>query len=136
MSYLIDTNVLSETFRSKPNAGVISWFKTVPPETLYMSVLTLGEIRKGVEQLITSKRKANLILWLEHQLPTWFDQKILSITFEIADRWGYLNAHASPTLPAIDGLIAATALVHNLKIVTRNVKDFDFSGIEVINPFI
>jgi len=135
MSYLIDTNVISETFRENPNNQVINWFKAVPSDSLFISVINLGEIRKGVEKLPTSKKKSMLILCLEHQLPKWFDKRVLPITSEIADRWGYLCAHSKQTLPAIDGLLAATALVHNLKIVTRNVKDFEIEGLEIINPF-
>ena len=135
MSYLLDTNVLSETLRIKPNAHVIQWLEIVPSEQLFISVLTLGEIRKGVEKLDKGKHKNKLILWLEHKLPKWFEDKIIPITQEIADRWGYLTAHTPRILPAIDGLLAATALTHNLKIVTRNAKDFTLAGLEVINPF-
>lgn len=135
MSYLLDTNVLSETFKEKPNQQVIDWYNVVPSDALFISVLTLGEIRKGIERLSIGKRKNELILWLDHHLPLWFDNRILSITQEVSDRWGYLCAHCKKTLPAIDGLLASTALTHNLKLVTRNVKDFDLPGLEVINPF-
>lgn len=135
MSYLIDTNILSETFKEKPNSRVIDWYNVVPSSSLYISVLTLGEIRKGIERLSSGKRKNDLILWLEHQLPSWFGNRVLQITQEVCDRWGYLCAHCKRTLPAIDGLLASTALTHNLKFVTRNTKDFDLLGIEVINPF-
>lgn len=135
MSYLLDTNILSETFKEKPSLHVIEWYNAVPSDSLFISVLTLGEIRKAIEKLNIGKRKSELILWLEHQLPSWFDNRILAITQEVADRWGYLCAHSKKTLPAIDGLLASTALTHNLKFVTRNIKDFDLAGLEVINPF-
>jgi toxin FitB len=135
MSYLVDTNVLSETFKDKPNSRVVDWYNAVPPDSLFISVLTLGEIRKGIEKLNLGKKKNQLVLWLEHHLPAWFDNRILPITREITDRWGYLCAHCERSLPAIDGLLASTALIHNLKFVTRNVKDFDLTGLELINPF-
>lgn len=135
MSYLVDTNVISETFKEKPNVRVIEWYNAVPSESLFISVLTLGEIRKGVEKLNASKKKKQLILWLEHQLPIWFEKRIIPITREVADRWGYLCAHCERSLPAIDALLASTALAHNLKLVTRNTKDFDLTGLEIINPF-
>ena len=135
MSYLLDTNILSETLRLKPNAQVIHFLNNIPSEALFISVLTLGEIRKGVEKLETSKRKSNLIIWLEEDLSNWFGSQVLPITREVADRWGYLSAHVSRLLPAIDGLLAATALAHNLKMVTRNTKDFDIPGLEIVNPF-
>jgi predicted nucleic acid-binding protein len=135
MSYLLDTNILSETLKKKPSSAVIKWLKTVPSEELFISVLTFGEIRKGIEKLDKGKHKNQLILWLEHELPKWFADRILPITKEVADRWGYLTGKTSRTLPAIDGLLAATALVYNLKMVTRNTKDFVSTGVELIDPF-
>ncbi len=135
MSYLLDTNVVSEMLRTQPNLNVKKWLEAVLSDTLFISVLTIGEIRKGIEKLAHGQRKSHLIIWLEHELPKWFGSHILSITQEIADRWGYLSAEAARTLPAIDGLLAATCLTHNLKIVTRNIKDFELPGLEVINPF-
>lgn len=135
MSYLLDTNILSETLRTKPNTQVINFLNMIPSEALFISVLTLGEIRKGIEKLESSKRKSRLIVWLEEDLSNWFGSQVLSITQEVADRWGYLSAHTLRPLPAIDGLLAATALAHNLKMVTRNTKDFDIPGLEVVNPF-
>lgn len=135
MSYLLDTNILSETLRAKPNTEVINFLNTLPSHTLFISVLTLGEIRKGIEKLEKGKRKSRLIVWLEEDLSNWFGSQMLPISREVADRWGYLTAHITRPLPAIDGLLAATALVHNLKMVTRNTKDFDIPGLEVVNPF-
>jgi len=136
MSYLIDTNVISETFRTKPSLQVEEWFNSIPGEELFISVLTLGEIRKGVEKLPSGKKKNELIIWLEHHLISWFGTHILDITSPIADKWGYISAITSPPIPAIDGLIAATALTHSLKLVTRNIKDFkSINGLELINPF-
>ena len=135
MSYLIDTNVLSELRRKEPNPGVVAWFEERPATTLYVSVLTLGEIRKGIEALSKSKRKLKLLDWLETELPAFFSGRILPIDEEVADRWGRLLAAAGRPLPAIDTLLAATALTHGLALVTHNVNDFPHPDLEIINPW-
>ncbi len=136
MKCLLDTNILSEMMRAQPNAKVKQWLQEIPSETLFISVLTIGEIRRGIEKLESSNRKNHLITWLEHVLPEWFGSNILPITFDIAERWGYVTSSVTRhPLTVIDTLLAATALTHNLKMVTRNVKDFDIPGLEVINPF-
>ncbi len=135
MSYLLDTNVIYETSRKRPEPKVIQWLHAVASEDLHLSVLTLGEIRRGIEALGDVPRKSQLLIWLTHDLPQWFGKRILPIDVHVADRWGYLVATASLSIPAIDGLLAATALAHNLKIVTRNEKDFHLSGVEVVNPW-
>src|SRR5689334_15267969 len=109
MKYLLDTNVISELVSVKPNTKVISWCNQIPANLFFLSVLTLGEIRKGVEKIKESKRKEKLLLWLEHELVGMFEQRILPITLEVADRWGRMQHQIPRTLPAIDGLIAATA---------------------------
>ncbi len=135
MSYLVDTNIISETSKTHPDKLVINWFEQVAADDLYLSVLSIGEIRQGIERLSPSKKKNDLVIWLENALPSWFGKNILPITKEIAEKWGYLNAVNKKSLPAIDGLLAATALTHNLKIITRNSKDFEIQGLEVVNPF-
>lgn len=135
MRYLLDTNVLSETVRVHPNLNVKKWLQASSPETLFISVLTLGEIRRGIEKLGDSKRRTHLVSWLENDLLKWFGSNILPVTFEVAERWGYITATVNHSLNAIDTLLAATALTHNLKMVTRNIKDFQVPGLEVINPF-
>ena len=135
MSYLLDTNVVCETFRRRPEPRVTQWLEAVSSDELYLSVLTLGEVRKGIEHLAATPRKSKLLAWLEHELPRWFGERMLPIDANVADRWGYLMAAAGAAVPAIDGLIAATALTHNLKVVTRNVADFRLPGVEVINPW-
>jgi predicted nucleic acid-binding protein len=135
MSYLLDTNVLSELVRAKPNPQVLKWIDAVPNEALYISVLTLGEIRKGVEMLSEEHRKEKLRLWLEIELPQWFGERVLPINQEVSDRWGRLQSEIKNPIPAIDSLIAATALYHDLRMVTRNKKDFNYAGLQVISPW-
>jgi predicted nucleic acid-binding protein len=136
MSYLLDTNILSETVRTHPNKSVITWLDQIPGEALFISVLTLGEIRKGIETLSDKRRRETLRLWLEHDLPEWFEGRVLPVDREVADRWGRLLAAAGRPVPTIDSLLAATALHHTLRLVTRNARDFDYHGLEVINPFV
>jgi predicted nucleic acid-binding protein len=135
MSYLLDTNVISELVRPKPAKAVLAWFDNIPSEALHISVLTLGEIRKGVEQMPDSARREKLRLWLEHDLAGWFETRVLPIDNQVADRWGRLIAQMARPVPSIDSLLAATALHHELRLVTRNQKDFDYPGLEVINPW-
>lgn len=135
MSYLIDTNVLSELRRREPNRGVIEWFEQRPATTLYLSVLTLGEIRKGIDSRVVDGRQLKLLDWLEVELPRFFSGRILAVDAEVANRWGRLNAQMGRPIPAIDSLLAATALTYGLKLVTRNVRDFNYPELGVINPW-
>jgi predicted nucleic acid-binding protein len=135
LSYLIDTCAISELVRPRPDPLVIRWFEMVPQTALYLSALALGEIRKGVEKLPEVPRRARTAAWLEIELPAWFDDRILPIGPAVADEWGRLVARAGRTLPAIDGLIAATALHHRLAIVTRNIADFSGLGIDIVDPW-
>lgn len=135
MSYLVDTNVLSELTRPKPAPSVVGWFEDVADETLHLSVLTLGELRRGVEKLPPGKRREKLRYWLEHELSAWFGERLLPIDAGVADTWGRLQTTSGRTLPAVDSLLAATALHHHLRLVTRNTVDFDVSGLETINPW-
>lgn len=135
MSYLIDTNVLSELRRKQPDPKVVAWMQARPRPALYLSVLTLGEIRKGIERVEDSARKHSLRDWLEVELPHYFVGRLLGIDGPTADRWGRLMAGAGRPLPAIDGLLAATALQHDLTLVTRNTKDFAGLDVSLINPW-
>lgn len=135
MSYLLDTNVLSELRRKAPNDGVVDWIVQRPASTLYLSVLTIGELRKGVEGLTDTGRRASLLDWLETELPAFFNGRILSIDVQVADRWGRMAAAAGHPVPAIDSLIGATAAHHGLSLVTRNVRDYANLGLDVINPW-
>jgi predicted nucleic acid-binding protein len=135
VSYLVDTNVLSELMRPQPDERVVRWFAVVPDESLYISVLTLGELRKGVELLDGGHRREKLRVWLETELREWFQDRVLPIDAAVADRWGRLLAEAGRPLPAVDSLVAATALHHDLRLVTRNVADFAFPALEIVNPW-
>jgi len=135
LSYLLDTNVLSELRRKSPDAKVVEWFARRPPSTLYLSVLTLGELRKGIEGVADSKRRMSLNDWLESDLPAFFVGRILPVDAQVAERWGRLVANAGRPLPAIDSLLGATAAQHGLSIVTRNGKDFADMGLDIINPW-
>ncbi len=139
MSYLIDTHVASQPIRPKPSPDVLSWLESVPDEALHLSVLSIGEMRDGVERMKAStKKRERLRVWLEQDIPDWFEGRILPVDMAVADRWGRLiserRAIGKP-LPAVDSLLAATALVHGLRLVTRNTKDFDVAGLEVVNPW-
>jgi toxin FitB len=134
MIYLLDTNVISETIKKSPNAKVLSWLRSIPMSHFSLSVLSLGEIRKGVENLQDKLKKNKIVKWLEIDLVKQFYGRIIDIDQKVADKWGYISF--SCNLPAIDGLIAASAMVHNQKLVTRNVKDFkEIFNLEIINPW-
>ena len=135
MSYLIDTNVIVELVRREPDAKVVAWFRDVPNSALHLSVLSLGELRKGLELAPERGRRERLRVWLEQELPAWFEERLLPVTKEVADRWGRLTAEVGRSVPAIDGLLAATALHHGLRVVTRNARDFRLPGVEVVNPW-
>lgn len=138
MSYLIDTNVLSELRRKQPDANVVAWLQQRPRQSFYLSVLTLGEIRKGIARLNgpqDASRRTVLIDWLEQELPTYFLGRMLPIDAPVADRWGRLQSDAGRPLPAIDGLLAATALQHHLTLVTRNVRDFAGLCPDIVDPW-
>lgn len=135
MKYLIDTCVLSELRKKIPNQGVIDWFAARSVSTLYLSVLTLGELRKGITALEDVNRREILLNWLESDLPLFFSGRIFSIDTDVANRWGELLAVTKRPMPAIDSLLAATASHHGMSVVTRNQRDFEDFGIEVINPW-
>lgn len=135
MSYLVDTNVLSELRRRDPDANVVRWMADRPATTLHLSVLTVGELRKGVEGMAEGARKRRLLDWLEIELPMFFAGRILPVDAAVADRWGRLLAQAGRPLPAIDSLLAATALAHGLTLITRNLGDFQHPDLTVLDPW-
>ena len=136
--FLLDTNCISELVRPKPEPRVLEWMEAVDETLLYLSVLTLGEIRKGLAGLTQSKRRTLLENWLEVELQPRFSGRIVSIDTAIADRWGLLTAEAKRNgkpLSIIDGLLAATALQHNLTVVSRNTSDFANTHVPVLDPW-
>ena len=136
--FLVDTNVISEFVKPQPDARVIRWLDSAGPETLFVSVVTFGEIRLGIEDLPAGKRRAALEEWFEQGLPAWFDTHLLPVSKAIADRWARLTIHAKKrgvSITTADGMIAATAVEHNLVIVTRNVTDFSTCGMRIVNPW-
>lgn len=135
MSYLVDTNVLSELRRRDADANVAAWVQARPRQSLYLSVLSLGEIRKGIEGVADPAFRQTLTDWLEVELPNYFVGRLLGIDGHVADRWGRVQASAGRMLPVIDGLLAATALQHDLTLVTRNTKDFAGLGVPLVDPW-
>ena len=136
--FLLDTNVISELVRRKPEPRVAAWIETTDEVLLHVSVLTLGEIRRGIVSLRDPSRRVALSAWLDSSLILRFAGRILAIDEAIADRWGRLTAEAAvagSTLPIIEGLLAATALQHNLVLVTRNTKDTAPTNVPVFNPW-
>lgn len=136
--FLLDTNCVSESVRAKPDSRVLAWLRAADESRLYLSILTLGEIRKGIAGLTQGLRRTHLENWLELDLAYRFSERILSVDRAIADRWGMLAAEAKRKgkgLSAIDGLLAATALHHNLTIVSRNVADFASVRVPLLNPW-
>ena len=135
MNYLLDTCLLSEFLKKISNKGVLQWFDAQDDNTLYVSVLAIGEVQKGIAKLVESKRKTELKYWLEKVVER-FDRRILPFTISTANIWGEMKAELEAKgtmLPVIDSLMAATALEHDLIIVTRNEDDFIASGVRVLN---
>ena len=138
MSYLIDTCCISELVNKDPNLNVVKWFADQDELSMYLSVITFGELRKGIEKLPDSKKKKELNRWVKEDLNHRFKNRVLDITIEEVNKWGKILAEAEQDgrpLPAIDSLIAATALVHDFSVVTINTHDMEDSGVEVINPW-
>ena len=134
--YLLDTNVISETVRVRPDDNVMRWLDGLPPEQLFVSVLSLGEIRKGALLVQDTGRRSRLLEWLENDLAQWFDNRVLPVDAQVAALWAALLAEANNPLPAIDSLLAATAKAANLTLVTRNVRDFERMQVNVLNPWV
>lgn len=133
--YLLDTNVISETVRASPDAGVMRWLDSLAPEQLYVSVLSLGEIRKGALAVANARRRDKLLAWLQVTLPEWFENRVLPVDAGVCERWADLMAKAGTPVAAIDSLLAATAAHAGLIVATRNVRDFARLEVEVFNPW-
>jgi tRNA(fMet)-specific endonuclease VapC len=136
--FLLDTNIPSELTRQKSSPQVERWLDDANDEELYFSVISLGEILRGITVLPVSKRRDGLQEWLDSTLRPWFQSRILPVTAPIAERWGVLSGECrlqGKQVKVADGLILATALHHELAIVTRNTKDFAGLGVAVLNPW-
>jgi predicted nucleic acid-binding protein len=137
--FLLDTNVISELIQPKPDANVVRWIDETDESILFLSVLTLGEVRNGIERLDPGRRRGRLESWLEVGLRKRFQDRILAVDGAIAERWGALAALAAAKgkpVPVIDGLLAATALHHDFMLVTRNTADVAGTGVAVLNPWL
>ena len=135
---LLDTNVISELVKPKPELRVVNWIAQQNEQLLHLSVLTLGEVRNGIELLPDSSRRMRLEHWLKVELHGRFRDRILVVSEAIADSWGRMSARAAgkgKIVSDIDGLIAATAHHHNLVLVTRNTKDAEVFGVPILNPW-
>ncbi len=138
MSYLLDTCVLSEFTRRQPHPRVVEWLAEADEDTLFLSVLAIGEIQHGIEKLEDSPRKEELRQWLTNDLLLRFEGRIVPLDVPVLLRWGELVGRLERQgrkLPAIDGLLAATALTHDLTLVTRNTADFEHTGVKWLNPW-
>ncbi|MCG2739835.1 MAG: type II toxin-antitoxin system VapC family toxin [Syntrophaceae bacterium] len=138
MKYILDTCAISELVAKQPNPKVVEYVDSLDPDDVYLSVVTIGEISKGIEKLPKSKRKQELHTWLKEDLLVRFDGKIIPLDTDVLLEWGLLTARlesSGKTLPAMDSLIAATVLARTLILITRNVDDFEDTGVEIINPW-
>lgn len=138
MSFLLDTNVVSEWTRPTPNQGVISWLSQAEEDAVYLSVITFAELRRGIERLAPGRRRKTLDEWLRGELPRRFEGRIAHIDGAIADEWGRLTARQESRgrpISAMDALIASTALAHGLTLVTRNARDFEGAVKSILNPW-
>jgi predicted nucleic acid-binding protein len=138
MNYLLDTNVISELIARVPNQKVAAWIDSLAPETVYLSVITIGELRTGIAKLAPSQRKDVLTVWLESDLLLRFVNNVVNITVDVMLVWGELTGRLEregKSIAAIDSLIAASVLEGNYTLVTRNETDFQFTGVPLVNPW-
>lgn len=138
MKFLLDTNVISELVAKQPNSRVIQWVDSLDPNSVYLSVITIGELRKGIEKLPDSKRKDTLRMWLSDDLLSRFSGRILALDIPVMLTWGAVVGkleRGGQPLPALDSLIAALTLHYHCTLATRNEDDFRAAGINIINPW-
>ena len=135
---LLDTCVISELVAKQPSGKVIEWIDNIEQESVYLSVITIGKIYKGIEKLPESKRKVNLQKWFNDELLIRFRGKILAVDTSVMLVWGELTGRLEvegKRMPAIDSLIAAIAIHNNCSLVTRNEDDFKYTGLTIVNPW-
>jgi len=138
MNFLLDTNVVSEWAKPRPDTGVVAWLAEADEDRVFISVITLAELRHGIEKLPAGARRDRLATWLSQQVPARFEARVLPVDAETADKWCGVIARGDAggrPVGTMDAFIAATAEQHNLTLVTRNVSDFDVLGIRLFNPW-
>ncbi len=138
MKFLLDTNVVSEWMKPRPSPAVVEWLATADEDRLFLSAVTLGELRYGVERLAKGQRRTQLENWLERDLIERFEGRLVAIDERVATAWGRLLAKADAAgkpMGAMDGFLAATSVIHSMTLVTRDVDDFAASGIRTLNPW-
>jgi len=141
LKYLLDTNIISEFISKKPNQNVLNFVSSIDEENIYLSVITIGEIKAGIQKLKSDSQYDKITMlseWLENDLLQRFDGRILEIDTNIMLKWGEINGNLQKigkNIPIMDSLIASTCLVNNLILITRNTKDFNNIKIETVNPF-
>lgn len=138
MNFLLDTNVVSEWTKPRPDTGIVTWLAEADEDRVFISVVTLAELRHGIERMPAGARRDRLDAWLTGQLPARFEARMLPVDAATADGWGRIMARgqaAGRPVGTMDAFIAATAEQHDLTLVTRNVSDFDVLGIRLISPW-
>ena len=138
LRYLLDTNVVSELVKPAPEPRVWNWLNAAPDNMLYLSVITIGEIQRGIDRLSLSPRKTRYEQWLREEIIDLYADRILAIDLQTMQQWGRLMARLEikgRVLPMLDSLLAATALVHDLRLVTRNERHFEDIGVMTLNPW-
>lgn len=136
MKYLLDTCAISEMVKPQPHKAVVDWIEGCDEDSIFLSVLTVGEIQKGIAKLSDERRRAKIQQWLDTDLRDRFEDRILAVSEEVALTWGNMEGESKARgrpIPSIDGLIGATAIAHNLTVVTRNVDDISATGARVLN---
>lgn len=139
MNYLLDTCLISELAKLEPNKTVVDWVLSENETNFYVSIITFGELHKGIEKLPESKKKTELKIWVESDLKSRFQNRIIGIDMNVSITWGKIQSIAEKKgkpMPAIDSLIAATGIVHDLTVVTRNVADMEQSKVKLFNPWV
>ena len=138
MNFLLDTNVVSEAMRKQPNVRVLGWIAAQIEESLFISAITVGELRRGSLLLGDGKKRKALLRWIETGIKAEFANRILPVDSAVMEHWANLEAStvkAGRRLPVMDSLIAATALAHGLTLATRNVADFETAGVRILDPW-
>jgi predicted nucleic acid-binding protein len=138
MRYLLDTNVVSEWVRPVPNSGVVQWTDSVDEDLVFLSVISLAEIRHGVERLDHGRRRSQLEAWLDIELPQRFEGRVLDVDPAVANAWGRVMAESfgrGRPIGTMDAFIAATARVHGFTVVTRDVEPYELADVSVQNPW-